>query len=240
MIKKIIKNSCVCVILLLLIVGGIHSIKKQVLIKSEINQTETASLEPTVYKTVVCLDAGHGGNDVGAEYNGRYEKDDNLEMTLAVKTELEKLGLEVILTRSQDIFLENAPRAEYANTYEAAVLVSIHRNYYDGYEEVEGIEAWINSQYLEEDEAFANFILESIEEAVPNSTIRGVKGGTLDGEGNYTINRVATMPSCILELGFISSEDDNRLFDTYFEEYARAIAEGIYSYTQNKTSVRDI
>lgn len=232
MIKKRMKYGCGCVILIVMIIGCLHIIKNKVVIKSVIDQTETASLDPVIYKTVVCLDAGHGGDDVGAEYNGRYEKDDDLDITLAVKEELENLGVEVILTRSQDISMDNAPRAEYANLYDAALLVSIHRNYYEGYEAVNGIEAWINSQFLEEDEALATTILEEIEKAVPKSTIRGVKGGTMDGEGNYTINRVAQMPSCILELGFISSNYDNNLLDTYFSDYTKAIAQGIYAYTQ--------
>ena len=232
MIKKRIKYGCVCGILIMMIMGCLHIIKNKGVIKSGIDQTETASLNPVIYKTVVCLDAGHGGDDVGAEYNGRYEKDDDLAMTLAVKEEFENLGVEVILTRSQDISMDNAPRAEYANLYDAALFVSIHRNYYDGYEAVNGIEAWINSQFLEEDEALATTILEEIKKAVPKSTIRGVKGGTIDGEGNYTINRVAQMPSCILELGFISSHYDNNLLDTYFSDYAKAIAQGIYAYTQ--------
>ncbi|WP_373140135.1 N-acetylmuramoyl-L-alanine amidase family protein [Beduini massiliensis] len=232
MIKKRIKYGCGCAVLMVLVIGSLHIIKSKIEIKSVIDQTESASLNPVVYQTVVCLDAGHGGDDVGAEYNGRYEKDDDLTITLAVKKELESLGVEVILTRSQDISMDNAPRAEYANLYDAAVLVSIHRNYYEGYEAVNGIEAWINSQFLQEDELLAAAILEVIEEAVPKSTIRGVKGGTMDGEGNYTINRVAQMPSCILELGFISSDYDNTLLDTYFSDYAAAIAQGIYTYIQ--------
>ena len=177
MIKKRIKYGCGCAVLMVLVIGSLHIIKSKIEIKSVIDQTESASLNPVVYQTVVCLDAGHGGDDVGAEYNGRYEKDDDLTITLAVKKELESLGVEVILTRSQDISMDNAPRAEYANLYDAAVLVSIHRNYYEGYEAVNGIEAWINSQFLQEDELLAAAILEAIEEAVPKSTIRGVKGG---------------------------------------------------------------
>lgn len=232
MIKKGIKYGCVCCILAVMIIGCLQIIKNKTVIKSMINQTETASLDPVVYKTVVCLDAGHGGDDVGAESNGRYEKDDDFDITLAVKKELESLGIEVILTRSGDTSMDNAPRAEYANLLEATVLVSIHRNYYEGYEAVDGIEAWINSQFLQVDEALATAILEEIEKAVPQSTIRGVKGGTMDGEGNYTINRIAQMPSCILELGFISSSYDNYLLDTYFNDYTKAIAQGIYAYTK--------
>ena len=38
----------------------------------------------------VILDAGHGGYDNGAQYDGRKEKDDNLRLTLAVGQILEQ------------------------------------------------------------------------------------------------------------------------------------------------------
>ena len=38
----------------------------------------------------VALDAGHGGSDPGAVYNGRQEKDDTLDLTLAVGDILKK------------------------------------------------------------------------------------------------------------------------------------------------------
>ena len=46
----------------------------------------------------VVIDAGHGGNDVGAEYNGRYEKDDNLALALLVADKLSEKGIDVALT----------------------------------------------------------------------------------------------------------------------------------------------
>ena len=46
----------------------------------------------------VCLDPGHGGHDSGAEYEGRLEKDDNLELALAVEKELKARGVKVCMT----------------------------------------------------------------------------------------------------------------------------------------------
>ena len=40
----------------------------------------------------VILDAGHGGDEPGAIYNGRKEKDDTLRLTLAVGRILEENG----------------------------------------------------------------------------------------------------------------------------------------------------
>lgn len=54
------------------------------------------------YKIV--LDAGHGGTDPGAIYKERKEKDDNLELTLAVGKILEDNGIDVVYTRTTDIY----------------------------------------------------------------------------------------------------------------------------------------
>ena len=48
------------------------------------------------YKIV--LDAGHGGTDPGAIYKERKEKNDNLELTLAVGKILEDNGIDVVYT----------------------------------------------------------------------------------------------------------------------------------------------
>ena len=54
------------------------------------------------YKIV--LDAGHGGEDPGAVYKDRKEKDDNLKLTLAVGKILEENGVDVVYTRTTDVY----------------------------------------------------------------------------------------------------------------------------------------
>ena len=53
---------------------------------------------------VVMLDAGHGGWDPGASYYGRQEKNDNLNLALAVGNILEQKGIPVIYTRTSDVY----------------------------------------------------------------------------------------------------------------------------------------
>ena len=55
-------------------------------------------------KIIVCIDAGHGGSDVGAinEDTNRYEKDDNLKVAKQVKEELQKQDIKVVMTRNSD------------------------------------------------------------------------------------------------------------------------------------------
>ena len=52
----------------------------------------------------IMLDAGHGGRDPGAVYNGRREKDDTLSLTLAIGELLQERGIDVLYTRTTDIY----------------------------------------------------------------------------------------------------------------------------------------
>lgn len=80
-------------------------------------------------KFKVVLDAGHGGNDFGASYHGLAEKNIALSVTLKVGKILEKNpNIEVIYTRSTDVFIELNERAHIANKNNASIFVSIHCN----------------------------------------------------------------------------------------------------------------
>ncbi len=173
----------------------------------------------------VCLDAGHGGSDVGAEYDGRYEKDDNLRLTLAVGEILKENGIKVIYTRKDDEFVELEDRAAYANKKKATYFVSIHRNSADV--NASGVEIWIENAAPFYEEQMAQNIIDKISE-VGYGTNRGVKRGYQgNSSGNYLVNSATDMPSCLVEMGFITTEKDNTLFDENFDEYANAIAQGI-------------
>ena len=60
------------------------------------NKKFVSASADTVERPTVILDAGHGGADWGATYNGRYEKDDNLALTLAVGNILQNAGFQEI------------------------------------------------------------------------------------------------------------------------------------------------
>ncbi|GIO36866.1 hypothetical protein J41TS12_17270 [Paenibacillus antibioticophila] len=78
----------------------------------------------------VWIDAGHGGKDPGAVANGLKEKDIVLAVSLAIKAKLEAEyeGVQALLSRSTDVFLELKDRTIAANKAGADLLVSIHCN----------------------------------------------------------------------------------------------------------------
>ena len=63
----------------------------------------------------VIIDAGHGGEEPGAMYDGRREKDDALRLALAIGQILEKNGVDVVYTRTTDVFDTPLEKAQIAN-----------------------------------------------------------------------------------------------------------------------------
>lgn len=175
---------------------------------------------------ILCLDAGHGGDDPGAVYEQRQEKDDNLAVILAVRDVLEAEGhenLEVILTREDDTALELEERVAFANQNNATLFVSVHRNSGGG----QGVETWASAAGNRPEMRLAGYIQDNLKEA-GISKDRGVKKGTATNpNASYYVVGNTQMPACLIELGFMDSELDNQYLDEHLEAYAQAIADGI-------------
>ena len=78
---------------------------------------------------VIALDPGHGGEEDGAYYYGKKEKDINYAIAVKVKQLLEAYeGVTVILTREQDEEVSLANRVVRAKEAEADVFISLHCN----------------------------------------------------------------------------------------------------------------
>lgn len=176
---------------------------------------------------IVCLDAGHGGDDVGAVSTDgkRYEKDDNLALTLKVRDELELLGVKTVLTREEDKTVSLRDRCRIANKKRCDLFVAIHRNSSDS---GTGIEAWISKKEKEDERSTAKKLTKQLSK-LTGLEDRGVKDGYRDlTANNYYINANTNMPSILLEVGFISSDEDNRAFDENIDKMAIEIAKVIY------------
>jgi N-acetylmuramoyl-L-alanine amidase len=80
-------------------------------------------------KFKVTLDAGHGGGDFGAIYNGHAEKHVALAIVQKVGRILESTpGFDVVYTRNSDVFIGLVERANIANRANSHIFVSIHCN----------------------------------------------------------------------------------------------------------------
>ena len=178
-------------------------------------------------KHIVCLDPGHGGEESGAlsKDKKRREQDDNLALALKVKSSLEKKDIKVIMTRENDSTVSLKERCVIANNANADLFVSLHRNSSD---DGTGMEVWIKDKPSPEEEKLATDILNGLISA-SELTNRGVKKGYRNKSGNnYYVNGNTKMPSCLAEVGFITSKADNENFDKNIDAYAETIAQAIY------------
>ena len=167
----------------------------------------------------IAIDAGHGGADPGAVYQGRQEKDDNLKLALAVGERLQNSGLDVYYTRTEDIYQTPYQKAKAANESGADFLVSLHRNSSEYPNQYTGVETLIYDKNGEKAE-----IAEDINEELENI---GFRNNGVKIRPGLVILRRSKMPAVLVESGFINSEEDNRLFDEEFDRIADAIADAI-------------
>jgi N-acetylmuramoyl-L-alanine amidase len=101
---------------------------------------------------VVVIDPGHGGDNLGSIGPGGYtEKQANLDISRRLKDKIEAAGLEVFLTRNEDVFLTLERRTEIANSVEADLVISIPANGYRG-SEARGFEVYFLSPALGDEE----------------------------------------------------------------------------------------
>lgn len=168
---------------------------------------------------LVVLDAGHGGPNPGATYNGRQEKDDALNLTLAIGKILEESGVEVYYTRTTDVFESPYQKAQEANATGADFFVSIHRNSSPYPNQYTGVESLVYSRYGEAGR-LANNINFQLEEI-------GFVNHGVNERPNLVVLNSTQMPAVLVEVGFINTDADNALFDERFDDIARAIADGI-------------
>ncbi len=216
----------------IIIYNDFHKGKEQ---SRTVNSTVSANASAKTEKKTICIDAGHGGNDSGAEYKSLKEKNLTLDMALAVKEKLEKKGFNVVMTRTKDEYVDLEERTSISNNANAVALVSIHKNDTSSRDsQIRGIESWIYSLCPKDSYALADSIHKKLSK-VSGIVDRGVKTGTTENAAtNYAINTKSASASCILELGFINNEKDNALINKQKDAIAQAIADGIEEYT-NRT-----
>lgn len=167
----------------------------------------------------IMLDAGHGGADPGAVYEGRQEKDDTLRLTMAVGKILEDNGVDVEYTRTTDVFQTPFQKATIANQSGADYFISFHRNSSERPNQYTGVETLVYNQSGMKYELAQNIL-----GALGELGFREI--GVKERPGLVVLRRT-NMPSVLVEMGFINSEKDNQMFDEKFDEIAQAIASAI-------------
>ncbi|MBF2053809.1 MAG: N-acetylmuramoyl-L-alanine amidase [Candidatus Sericytochromatia bacterium] len=194
----------------------------EVLVQAKVQRAPV--LTPENRHALVVIDAGHGGNDPGAiGVSKQKEKQVTLEVSRLLQRYLENDGIQVIMTRAEDVEVLLQPRVDAANLRSADVFVSIHANSMPpGNTHVRGIETYYTTP---QSKVFADTLHRYM------VTQLGAVDRRVRQRGLF-VTRKATMPSVLLEIGFLSSPEEDALLSNpnYQRKVAKAIRDGIHDY----------
>jgi N-acetylmuramoyl-L-alanine amidase len=211
---------------------------------------------------VVVIDAGHGGKDPGAIGRKIKEKDVNLTFAKALKYELDKnKNLKVYLTRSTDNFIELSERVNKSRNLKADLFISLHADSNPN-KKARGLSIYtlpkgasdtrttqfsdiktLNSRNVK-NEIFSTILdisrYKTLSDSTnfANSVIKNFRreGIRMQGNphkyGNFAVLLAPEYPSILIELGFISNLDDEKMLQTseYKKKIITNIAKAVESY----------
>lgn len=203
----------------------------------------------------IAIDPGHGGDDVGTQHNGLVEKELTLDLAFRLKRILERYGFDVIMTRTNDTFVNLETRAKIVNAAQADLCVAIHINSEPTPNcTAHGLETFILTPAGQpsscdrraigaETDAFSGnrhdiqnihlgYAIHSILCKQLNVNDRGLK------RARFKVLKEINCPAAYLECGFISNKSDaNRLrSEEYRQHFAETVARGIVAYQRGKLS----
>ena len=171
----------------------------------------------------ITIDAGHGGYDPGAIVSGISEKTVNLQIALKIR----EIGakhptLDLHFTRTSDDYISLIRRLEVAEGNGSDAYISIQANSFHD-PSVSGVETLLDGQRRRSSSSWA--MAESVQQAIVDRT--GARDRGIRRQRLYT--RYTSMPSALVEVGFLSSPSErSRLIRTdYQEAIARGVIQGL-------------
>lgn len=189
---------------------------------------------------IIVIDPGHGGPDPGkVGINQALEKDINLSISLKLKSLLESYGVNVIITRTEDLCLgdENSSnkkradmlkRVEIINSSNADIAISIHQNSFQQ-ESSKGAQVFYHAS-SEQGKQLANLLQKSLISNADPENHRAAKSND-----SYYLLKKSTCPLVIVECGFLSNsvEAEKLCTDDYQDILSQAMVTGIAEYFTN-------
>ncbi|HEY9778604.1 MAG TPA: N-acetylmuramoyl-L-alanine amidase [Leptolyngbyaceae cyanobacterium] len=175
-------------------------------------------------RIVVMVDPGHGGKDPGAiGIKGVQEKDIILPISKRIAQLLEEKGIQAVMTRDSDYFVDLQPRVDLAERANADLFVSIHANSLPTRPDISGLETY----YFDSGQRLAQVIHNSLLQNV-NIRDRRVR------KARFYVLRKSSMPSVLVEVGFVTGREDAPKLSTsaYQNQLAEAIVRGILQYVR--------
>lgn len=175
-----------------------------------------------IYDKIIVLDAGHGGNDPGAQNKGTNEKDINYKVIYKYAKEYfnsETSGIKAYWTRTDDTFITLTDRAGFAKKVGADIFVSLHMNSSTS-SSANGTEVYYSTLNNETAQTgltsrrMANIMQKNLVQTL-GTTDRGVKSA------NFVVIKSNSVPAVLIELGFLSGSGDySKLTNPAFQKKA--------------------
>ncbi len=169
---------------------------------------------------VVSIEAGHGGSNFGAVgLSGLLEKDVNLATALELEKICRAHGVGVVQIRDSDRYMLLSDKRNDVENSGAHIHVSIHANSGGGanYLGTSGVSTYYHNPFWAD---FAKIMYRHVRE-LP------LKDYGVVGAFNYTVTRIDSRPSILVEQAFLSqAEDEEKLADP---EFRRQMAEKIFA-----------
>ena len=206
-------------------------------------RTDSDSLEQ---QPMIVIDAGHGGEDGGAEVDGVLEKDINLSIAGKLSEILRLCGCRVTEIRDEDISVYDSDaqtlrekkvsdlkrRVEIANENDNNILVSIHQNKFDN-SAYSGAQLFYSSNH-DDSRVLAESIRSAITSLLQKDNTRELKPA---GSDIYLLDH-AEVPAVIVECGFLSNQQERSklMDDDYQNEMAYAVAMGVLEYSYSASN----
>ena len=199
---------------------------------SESKQTDTGNEHNVLSGRVIVVDAGHGGFDPGTiGVNGAREDVLNLLIAQQLKALLKDNGANVIMTRSDENALAQtnaddlAERRRIIEQSGADFVVSIHMNWYEDSSVCGPVVLFMPGS--EKGKELAEAVQQSLNTALG-------KEGCARSENLYIL-KSGYQPSILVECGYLSNEEEERMLDQpdYQKKIAKAICEGVTEHLLN-------
>lgn len=179
-------------------------------------------------KTII-IDPGHGGSDPGSlTSDNRHEADATLATSKTVEKLLKEHGANVIMTRTKDTDVSLAKRAQISNDKKADAFICIH---YDSTEKHNIASGTTTYYYHDNSIELANDINNQLAANLPLKN-KGVQFG------DHQVTRDNNQPAVLLELGYLSNDNDANLAfsQDYQDLVANSILTGLETFFNTKTN----
>lgn len=196
-----------------------------------VNKTTETYAYPNLAGKVIVVDAGHGGKDPGTQgaRTGILECDISLDIANRLAAELKNNNVNVIMTRTDSSTLELGTskkltfeeRKTIIQNANPDMVISVHENFFEDNSTIRGAGILIRRT---EDRALAEQFQDSINKELGTSR-KYI-------QGKYKILKYVEKPGFIIECGFLSNSEDERLLQTqdYQDKIVQLLLENLNTY----------